>query len=124
MNKKAVRERRRAKRRKKRLKNGLIVGISVVGALAFLGFMVWNAVRPAAGEQVSIVANAGDHVPAGADPGPFNSDPPHRAAITRSPWMLVSTRRAILKHRLLTRRGISCILWSTVTLSSGMTVTN
>lgn len=76
MNNQAVRQRRRAKRRKKRLKTGLIVGIAVVGALAFLGFMVWNAVRPAAGEQVPIMANAGGHVPAGADPGPFNSDPP------------------------------------------------
>jgi hypothetical protein len=54
----------------------LIIGAVVIVLLGVFGFLVWNAARPAAGESVQIMANAGDHVPAGSDPGPFNSDPP------------------------------------------------
>jgi hypothetical protein len=38
--------------------------------------MIWNTVRPAAGESITIMLNSEAHVPEGQDPGPFNSDPP------------------------------------------------
>ena len=47
-----------------------------IGLLILLAFVAWTAFRPAAGEAVPIMATAGDHVPPGSDPGPFNSNPP------------------------------------------------
>ncbi len=76
MGKRAIREAQRAKQRRKRLMNNLIWGGVAVGVLAIIGFMLWGAARPAAGEEVPIMANAGKHVAEGTDPGPFNSEPP------------------------------------------------
>ena len=76
MSKKSVRETQRERQRKKARKNQLIWGGIGIGILMILGFIGWTAFRPAAGEAVPIMANAGDHVPEGSDPGPFNSDPP------------------------------------------------
>jgi hypothetical protein len=53
----------------------IIIG-AVVIVLGVIGYLAWVAFRPAAGESVPIMANAGDHVEVGSDPGPFNSDPP------------------------------------------------
>ena len=47
-----------------------------MAVVAVFGFMIWNAVRPAAGESVPVMANSEAHVPEGQNPGPFNSDPP------------------------------------------------
>lgn len=74
--KKTKREARRAAQQRKKLVTNLIwagVGVAVFAVVALL---LWNAFRPATGEAVPVMANAGDHVPEGADPGPFNSDPP------------------------------------------------
>jgi hypothetical protein len=73
---KSKREERIARRKRQRSTRNLIwLGIGT-GLLIVLGYFVWLAFRPAAGEAVPIMANAGDHVPEGSDPGPFNSDPP------------------------------------------------
>jgi hypothetical protein len=71
-----IRESRRQKKRKQKLTTALIWGSIAVALVVVLGVVVWNAIRPAAGESVPIMANAGDHVPEGTDPGPFNTNPP------------------------------------------------
>ncbi len=76
MNHKSIREALRNRRRKKVRINNLVWGELGIGFLALLGFLAWTAFRPAAGKAVPIMANSGVHVPAGSDPGPFNSDPP------------------------------------------------
>ncbi|MGB7096952.1 MAG: DUF3105 domain-containing protein [Anaerolineales bacterium] len=76
MNNKSKREARSNRQRSKTRRNKLIWGGLGIGILAVLAFVAWTAFRPAAGEAVPIMANAEDHVPAGSDPGPFNSDPP------------------------------------------------
>ncbi|MGB5845435.1 MAG: DUF3105 domain-containing protein [Anaerolineales bacterium] len=76
MNNKSKREARSNRQRSKARRNKLIWGGLGIGILAVLAFVAWTAFRPAAGEAVPIMANAEDHVPAGSDPGPFNSDPP------------------------------------------------
>jgi hypothetical protein len=76
MTKKKLREARKARKQKEKIRNSLIMGIGVVGVIALLGLLVWNGAKPAAGEEIPIMANAGDHVEEGTDPGPFNSDPP------------------------------------------------
>ena len=76
MGNKSMREQRRARKKRQQTTRTLIwVGIGI-GVLIVIGFIGWTAFRPAAGEAVPIMANAGDHVPEGSDPGPFNSDPP------------------------------------------------
>ncbi len=76
MNNKSIREARRKRRRRKARKNRLVWGGLGIGLLALIAFVAWTAFRPAAGEAVPIMANAGAHVPVGSDLGPFNSDPP------------------------------------------------
>lgn len=75
MGNKTIRQARKAKRQRQTLRTRLIVGAVALGVLTVLGLLIWNVVRPAAGESVQIMANAGDHVPTGEDPGPFNSNP-------------------------------------------------
>ena len=73
---KSMREQRRARRKRQQTTRTLIwIGIGIV-VVVIGGFIAWTAFRPAAGEAVPIMANAGDHVPEGSDPGPFNSNPP------------------------------------------------
>ena len=76
MNKKDLRTARQAKKRQQKLKSTLIWGVIGVGVVALLALLVWNGAKPAAGEEIPIMADAGDHVDEGTDPGPFNSDPP------------------------------------------------
>lgn len=76
MSKKTIRETRRARRQRKKTINTLIWGGVGIGIIAVLGFIIWTITRPAAGEDVPVMANAGEHVAVGQDPGPFNSDPP------------------------------------------------
>jgi hypothetical protein len=73
---KSIREQRHARRKRQQTTRSLIwIGIGIV-VVVIVGFIAWTAFRPAAGEAVPIMANAGDHVPEGSDPGPFNSNPP------------------------------------------------
>lgn len=76
MGKKSIRQARKAKKKQKKLKSGMILSAVGIGIVVLLGLMIWNFARPTAGESVEIMANAGDHVPTGEDPGPFNSNPP------------------------------------------------
>lgn len=48
------------------------LGIILIGAI---GYLIWGSVRPAVGQSVSVMVDT-SHVEEGADPGPFNSDPP------------------------------------------------
>ncbi len=75
MAKTSRKEARRAARRRQQMRGYIIwggLGVALIGVLAVL---VWNAVKPAAGEEVPIMASR-DHVPEGSDPGPHNTDPP------------------------------------------------
>ena len=76
MSKKNLRETRRGRKKRQKLKSALIWGGAVLILMGVLGYIIWLAVRPAAGESIPIMADAGDHVPEGSDPGPFNSNPP------------------------------------------------
>ncbi|MDP2777947.1 MAG: hypothetical protein Q8O48_09930 [Anaerolineales bacterium] len=49
------------------------VGLGAV-ILAVIGFMVWQGIRPAAGESLRVMATT--HIPVDSDPGLYNSDPP------------------------------------------------
>lgn len=76
MNKAAIQEKRRARRRQQKLTSSLKWGGISIAAIAALAFMVWNGIRPSYGESVPIMPDAGNHVAIGTDPGPFNSNPP------------------------------------------------
>lgn len=65
-----------ARQRRQKLITNLIWGGLGIAVLAVVGVLVWQAVRPAAGEAVAVPANSDQHVAAGTPPGPYNTDPP------------------------------------------------
>ena len=65
-------ERRKQQETKRKL---IWIGAGVI-ALILIGYIVWQLIRPSAGERIPIQASSGEHVPEGEDPGPFISDPP------------------------------------------------
>jgi len=73
--KKTTRERVRKRRQRERLRSRIFWGGIVVGVLVLGGALTWRAVRPSAGEAFPIMPSS-NHVPVGAYPGPFNSNPP------------------------------------------------
>jgi len=76
MGSKSIRDERKAHRKKQKTKRTFVwMGIGIV-VVIIIGFVAWTIFKPAAGESVPIMANAGDHVQPGSDPGPFNSNPP------------------------------------------------
>lgn len=66
---------RAAQREKKRRNKIIWSGIALL-ILVAAGFVGWSVLRPSVGEKIPIMANAGEHVDEGSDPGPFNSSPP------------------------------------------------
>lgn len=62
-------------RRRKMITNLIWIGLGIV-ALAVVGFVVWQVMRPATGEAVIVPAGYEQHIDAGTPPGPYNSDPP------------------------------------------------
>ena len=75
MNSKSNRQKMHERQRKQKLRTNLIwSGIGVV-ILAIVGLVVWQGVRPAAGESVQIMVSD-PHIPVDSDPGQYNSDPP------------------------------------------------
>jgi hypothetical protein len=76
VNKKDQLEARRAKKKRQKLISTLIWGGVAVIVIGLFGYVIWGAVRPAAGQEIPIMENYEAHVPEGQDPGPFNSDPP------------------------------------------------
>lgn len=78
MKKRDIREAREAKRRKRRQKNTLMWGgLGLIG-LIVVGFLAWNALRPAAGEAMPVLSR--DHVAEDLPLEAFNSDPPTSGA--------------------------------------------
>ncbi len=75
MNSKAKRQQRRERNQRQKLITNLTwVGIGAV-VISVLGFIVWQAVKPAAGAAVPIMTSE-PHLPVDSDPGQYNSDPP------------------------------------------------
>jgi hypothetical protein len=72
---KKTRQEQRAKQRRQKLIPNLTWGGIGAAVLVILGFIVWQGVRPAAGESVPIMVSD-PHIPTGSDPGQYNSDPP------------------------------------------------
>ena len=68
------RQQQRARNQRQKLITSLTWGGITVVVLAVLGFMVWQGVKPAAGEPVPVMTTT--HVPVDSDPGSYNSDPP------------------------------------------------
>lgn len=65
----------REKRRRRKTITRIIWGAVAIVLIAVIGYFVWNAFKPAAGQAVPIMAETG-HVEEGQDPGPYNTDPP------------------------------------------------
>lgn len=75
MNNKQRREHIRQRGKKQKLISGIIGGGIGLAVLTILGVMVWQGIRPAAGEAVNIM-KSDPHLPTDSDPGQYNSDPP------------------------------------------------
>jgi hypothetical protein len=76
MSKNKRREAIRAKKRVQKMKSNLIWGAIAVSVVALIGFLAWRASRPSVGESIPVMTNSNNHIPAGTDPGPYNSNPP------------------------------------------------
>lgn len=75
MNNKQRREHIRQRSKKQKLLSGIIGGGIGLAVLTILGVVVWQGIRPAAGEAVAIM-KSDPHLPTDSDPGQYNSDPP------------------------------------------------
>lgn len=75
MSKVTKREQRRVRQQRDRMKGYALWGGLGLIVLAVIGFVAWRGVRPLAGEAVPEMVSA-PHLPADADPGEYNSDPP------------------------------------------------
>ena len=75
MNSKSNRQKIQERQRKQKLRTNLIWGGLGVVALAIISFIIWQGVRPAAGEPVQVMVSD-PHIPVDSDPGQYNSDPP------------------------------------------------
>ena len=75
MKNKAKRQQAREKNKRQKLISNLAWGGIGVAVLALIGFMVWQGVKPAAGDGIPIMTSD-PHIPADSDPGQYNSDPP------------------------------------------------
>ena len=74
MKTKSKRQEVRERHRKHRFVSQLIWGGIGVAVLAVIGFIVGQAIRPAPGESIPIMATS--HIPTDSNPGQYNSDPP------------------------------------------------
>ena len=68
------REQMRTRQRRQQMRTNLIWGGLGLGVLAIIGFIVWQGVRPQAGEKIPIMTST--HIEIDSDPGSYNSDPP------------------------------------------------
>lgn len=75
MNNKARRQQIREKNKRQKLVSNLTWGGVGLAVLAVIGLMVWQGVKPAAGDSVPIM-KSDPHIPADSDPGQYNSNPP------------------------------------------------
>ena len=74
--KSSQRQASQTRKRKQRRSSSLMWGGVGVGIIIVLGFLIWQAFRPATGEAVSVPANYETHIQEGTPPGPYPSDPP------------------------------------------------
>ncbi len=75
MNSKSNRQKMHERQRRQKLRTNLVWGGIGVVILAIVGLVVWQGVRPAAGESIPIMVSD-PHIPVDSDPGQYNSDPP------------------------------------------------
>ena len=76
MNTKTKRQQMREQNRRQAIRSKLIWGGIVLAVLTILGFVVWQGIRPSAGEAVEMMSNSSTHIETDSDPGKYNSDPP------------------------------------------------
>ena len=74
MNQKSKRQQVHERQRKQKLRSNLTWGGIGLVVLAMIGVIIWQGVRPAAGESISIMGS--EHIEMNSDPGQYNSDPP------------------------------------------------
>lgn len=72
---KSKRQTARAMRQRRKLLSGIVWGGVGLITLSVVGYFIWTASRPTPGESIAVMPELG-HVAEGADPGPYNSDPP------------------------------------------------
>ena len=75
MSSKKIRQQMRERNRKQKVTANLIWGAIGVSVLAIIGIVLWQGVKPAAGESIPVMASS-PHIPMDTDPGQYNSDPP------------------------------------------------
>lgn len=75
MKNKARRQQIREKGKRQKLVSSLTWGGIGLAVLVVIGLMVWQGVKPAAGNSIPIMTSD-PHIPADSDPGQYNSDPP------------------------------------------------
>ncbi|NOT03161.1 MAG: DUF3105 domain-containing protein [Anaerolineales bacterium] len=75
MSTKTTRQQMRERNRKQKTTANLIWGGIGVAVIAIIGFIIWQGVRPAAGESFPVMVSS-PHIPLETDPGLYNSDPP------------------------------------------------
>ncbi len=76
MNLKSKRQQAHERQRKEKLCSNLTWGGIGLVVLSVIGVLVWQGVKPAAGESIPIMAESSQHIAVDSDPGQYNSDPP------------------------------------------------
>lgn len=72
---KTKRQQRRERDQKQKMKSKLVWGGIAVVTLTMIGLIIWQGVKPAAGESIPEMVSS-PHIPTDTDPGSYNSDPP------------------------------------------------
>jgi hypothetical protein len=75
MNSKSNRQKMHERQRKQKIRTNLIWGGIGAVVFAIIGLVLWQGVRPAAGEAIPVMAGT-THIAVDSDPGQYNSDPP------------------------------------------------
>ena len=75
MDKSSIRSKRKARRKRQQLTSRLVWGGVALLLVAITGFMLWNGLRPLAGESVPLMPNSSQHIDPNAPPS-YHTDPP------------------------------------------------
>jgi len=76
MGTKSKRQELHDRQRRQKLRSNLTWGGLGLIVLVIIGLIVWQGVKPAAGESIPIMAGGSQHIAVDSDPGEYNSDPP------------------------------------------------